>query len=138
VLTRRKTTRRVSARWTPQEPAFEAYEIHTGRTTRDPGTPASLVANGAPEGCMSADQRIRGTYLHGLFEAADSRRHLWNWLRDLGHNMADPGESGDARALREIAYDRLAGALGRALDPRAFALLGLRRDFSSRRFPRVV
>ena len=59
----------------------EGYEIHIGATTGpDRARPFAHVA-GQPEGAMSADGRIIGSYLHGLFRA-DAFRAAF--LRGLG------------------------------------------------------
>lgn len=59
----------------------EGYEIHIGRTEGpDRARPFALV-DGQPEGARSADGRITGSYLHGLF-AADAFRAAW--LAGLG------------------------------------------------------
>jgi adenosylcobyric acid synthase len=47
--------------------AFTGYEIHIGRTDGpDCARPFATVA-GMPEGAVSADGRIAGSYLHGMF-----------------------------------------------------------------------
>ena len=59
----------------------EGYEIHIGATTGpDRARPFAHVA-GQPEGALSADGRIIGSYLHGLFRA-DAFRAAF--LRRLG------------------------------------------------------
>ncbi|MDX9834871.1 MAG: cobyric acid synthase, partial [Desulfobulbus sp.] len=63
------------------------YEIHMGRTDAPPGT--GLVAvhsrNGEPcadtDGCIAANRRVLGSYLHGLFDDPAITRH---WLASLG------------------------------------------------------
>ena len=52
-----------------------------------------------------------GLYVHGLFESAASRRHVLAWA---GASAARRG-TGDHRAVREAAYDRLADALEAAV-----------------------
>src|SRR6266852_4826306 len=109
-----KVTQRVKARLLPDGPDFEAYEIHVG-TTRVEGdlAPFCVREAGAPEGAVSADGRVRGTYLHGLLEAGVVRRRVLEWAGAL------PGVAAtarDHRALREAGYDRLAHTLREALD----------------------
>jgi adenosylcobyric acid synthase len=92
---------------------IEGYEIHMGRTA----SPAPLIeiveregeAVRQPDGAASPDGRIFGVYLHGLFDNDNFRRA---WLRDLGA----AGAGGDFGAMREQAFDRLADAVGAALD----------------------
>lgn len=118
VLEPAKTTRRVSARWLPEGPAFEAYEIHVGRTwlrgTDGPGAPLFAV-EGRPEGLASPDGRVWGTYLHGLLDSGSGRRRILDWAR--GASAAPgPADSPDAAVERQRAYDRLADTLEAALD----------------------
>ena len=115
VLERRKTTRRVVARWLPDGPDFEAYEIHMGHTVPDADGRPLFAVEGAPEGCASADGRVRGTYLHGLLDSDAARRRILDWARAtrVAHRA---GAAPDARALREAAYDRLADTLDAVLD----------------------
>ncbi|MFO1175963.1 MAG: cobyric acid synthase [Paracoccaceae bacterium] len=88
--------------------AMEGYEIHIGRTEGpDRARPFALVG-GQPEGAMSADGRIAGSYLHGMF-AADGFRAAW--LKGLG---AASGLRYGASV--EAVLDRLADHLEAHLD----------------------
>jgi adenosylcobyric acid synthase len=61
--------------------AIQGYEIHIGRTTgADCSRPFATVAS-SPEGAGSANGRIIGTYLHGMF-AGDAFRAAF--LKQLG------------------------------------------------------
>jgi adenosylcobyric acid synthase len=56
---------------------FSGYEMHIGVTEgRDCARPFARLADGAPEGAISADGRVIGTYVHGLF-ADDRQRAAW-------------------------------------------------------------
>ena len=63
------------------------YEIHMGQTKRYGGDPLFKVVerNGIAcedaDGCVSADRKIMGTYIHGLFENPTVTR--W-WLNTIG------------------------------------------------------
>jgi adenosylcobyric acid synthase len=46
---------------------ISGYEIHIGRTTGPDCASAFSVINGHPDGAMSTDGLVMGTYLHGLF-----------------------------------------------------------------------
>jgi adenosylcobyric acid synthase len=62
------------------------YEIHIGETEGpDRARPFAFV-NGAPEGAVSGDGRVHGTYLHGLFTSDDFRRA---YLERLGVAASD-------------------------------------------------
>ena len=93
-----------------QGAAIEGYEIHVGRTT-GPGTarPFAVLAGDRPDGAVSADGRIGGGYVHGLFASAAARAEL---LEQWG------GESrvGDYGAIVDAALDEIAEALARSFD----------------------
>ena len=56
---------------------FTGYEMHMGVTEgNDSARPFARRADGAPEGAMSADRWVIGTYIHGLF-ADDRQRAAW-------------------------------------------------------------
>ena len=56
---------------------FAGYEMHMGVTAGPDCTrPFATLADGSPEGAVSADGRVIGTYVHGLF-ADDRQRAAW-------------------------------------------------------------
>ena len=56
---------------------FAGYEMHMGVTEGpDCARPFARLADGSPEGAMSPDGRVIGTYVHGLF-ADDRQRAAW-------------------------------------------------------------
>jgi adenosylcobyric acid synthase len=58
------------------------YEMHVGATGGPDRERPMLRLDGRPEGAVSADGRIFGCYLHGLF-AADGFRHAFlNRIRE--------------------------------------------------------
>jgi adenosylcobyric acid synthase len=53
------------------------YEMHIGVTEGpDRGRPFARLEDGSPDGAISADGRVIGTYIHGLF-ADDRQRAAW-------------------------------------------------------------
>ncbi len=78
VLTGDKTLERVTVRAWPDGPAAHGYEMHVGRTDGPDRDRPAFAVDGRAEGASSADGRIVGTYVHGLF-AADGFRA---WLLD--------------------------------------------------------
>lgn len=106
-LRKPKTTRRVQARWLPDGPVFDGYEIHAGATVAKPAARALAEVDGRPVGAAAPEGRVWGLYVHGLFDSAASRRHVLAWA---GAPAARRG-TGDHRVVREAAYDRLADAL---------------------------
>jgi adenosylcobyric acid synthase len=89
---------------------FSGYEMHMGITTGpDCARPFARLSCGAPDGAISADGRIAGTYIHGLFN--DDRQRS-AWLERLG-----AGPSAIAHdALVESTLDRLAAHLAAHVD----------------------
>jgi len=56
---------------------FAGYEMHMGVTEGpDCARPFARRADGSPDGAVSADGRVMGTYVHGLF-AHDRQRAAW-------------------------------------------------------------
>lgn len=86
------------------------YEIHLGRTTREPGTAAMLTIEGHPDGAVSPSGRVMGCYLHGLF-ASDAFRHAF-----LARVAQGATGSVAYEARIEAALDSLAAQLERELD----------------------
>ena len=109
VLAAEKRLEEVAGR-TPDGLRFRGYEMHMGATT-GPGRdrPFGHLDGGRPEGARSADGRVAGTYVHGLF-AEDGQRAAW--LARLGG--ASSGESYEAGV--EEALDALAAHLEAHLD----------------------
>ncbi|KAB1088708.1 cobyric acid synthase [Neorhizobium galegae] len=89
--------------------SLSGYEMHIGRTSgADCQRPFSIVG-GNPEGAISADGRVWGTYLHGLF--SDDRQRS-AWLARLGGSVSDL----DYEAGVDAVLDRLAAHMEKHLD----------------------
>ena len=103
-LKEEKLVRAVSglARW-PVKLDFSGYEIRHGESSPDP-TLYPFVAR-------SADGRVMGTYVHGLFDQAEYRHAV---LKDWLGWKAAPGEDLHDRWQRDL--NRLADALRESLD----------------------
>jgi adenosylcobyric acid synthase len=67
-----------AARGTTSDGApFRGYEMHMGVTEGpDCARPFARIADGSPDGAVSADGRVIGTYVHGLF-SDDRQRAAW-------------------------------------------------------------
>jgi adenosylcobyric acid synthase len=90
--------------------AFSGYEMHMGETMgSDCARPFAVLAGDAADGAISADGRIAGTYVHGLF--ADDRQRA-AWLTRFG---AAAGGL-DYEAGVEETLDRLAAHLEQHVD----------------------
>ncbi len=94
----------------PEEVPCAGYEMHLGRTSGpDRDRPFLRRADNSGEGAVSADGRVCGTYLHGLFADDATRAAL---LRRIG---LDP-QPRDHAAGVEAALDALAAHLEAHLD----------------------
>ena len=92
VLAAEKTLTLASGKTSDGAP-FSGYEMHMGETRGpDCARPFAHLADGTAEGAVSANGRVIGTYIHGLF--ADDRQRA-AWLARLGAGPAT------------IAYDEL-------------------------------
>ncbi|HUI94187.1 MAG TPA: cobyric acid synthase [Xanthobacteraceae bacterium] len=87
---------------------FAGYEIHMG-TTEGSARPFARLADGTPDGAVSADGRVMGTYIHGLF--ADDRQRA-AWLARLGAGAASVAYE----AQVEATLDRWAAHLADCID----------------------
>jgi adenosylcobyric acid synthase len=118
VMTSDKRLTRVAGIHTASGLPISGYEIHIGRTDgADRARPFARI-DGAAEGAISADGRVTGSYLHGMF-ADDAFRAAF--LSGLG--VAASGRS--YGAVVEATLDALAAHLERHLD--VAAILGLAR-----------
>ncbi len=89
--------------------SFAGYEMHIGRTTgADCARPFSTIG-GQAEGASSADGRVVGTYVHGLF--SDDRQRS-AWITRLGGSSSGL----DYEANVDAILDRLAAHMERHLD----------------------
>jgi adenosylcobyric acid synthase len=71
-----KTLTRVNATHVPSGAPFTGYEIHLGQTTGpDCARPFAMIGS-QPDGAISPDGQIIGTYLHGCF-GGDQFRHAF-------------------------------------------------------------
>ena len=115
VLDGDKVLRPVTGRLADGGARFDGYEIHIGRTT-GPGTarPFAQIDEHGPDGAISADGRVAGAYVHGLFNAAGARAAL---LTPLGARA----EPLDHNIRVESALDSIATHLDRHLDIAALA-----------------
>ena len=91
VMTPRKELSRVSAVHVATGAAFAGYEIHIGLTEGPDCTRPFARIDGRASGAQSADGRVMGSYVHGMF-ASDGFRHAF--MQSLGGGGA------------AVAYDR--------------------------------
>jgi adenosylcobyric acid synthase len=89
---------------------FAGYEMHMGITAgADCARPFARLDDGTPEGAVSADGRVFGTYIHALF-ADDRQRAAWLSRLSAGPSAIAYDD------LIEQTLDRLAAHLAAHLD----------------------
>jgi hypothetical protein len=109
-----KVLAKVSGRLQLEDAEVGGYEIHAGVTSgaalERPLMHLTCARGERPDGAVSEDGRILGTYLHGLFESPAAASALLRWAGLSVH------ETPDYRAMREAALERLADSLEQHLD----------------------
>lgn len=101
----------VSGKLTFADARVSGYEIHMGISTGAALSKPVLTINGQPEGAISQDNQIAGTYVHGLFDHAAS---CAAWLAWAGLDNTEAPF--DYEQLREAGLDRLADCVEQHLD----------------------
>jgi adenosylcobyric acid synthase len=133
VMSKEKTTRTAfgeSAIPSLFEQRFElcqlsGYEIHIGQTIYGddaqhftnltfPSDEAAMRVDDR-DGCVSANTRILGTYLHGIFDNDGFRHQFLNAARAF-HGLTPVAKLNRWKQLREDSLDRLAFEVSKALD----------------------
>jgi len=110
-LAPRKRLRRARAQLHDGGIALAGYEIHNGVTEGAGLCRPMLNIEGRPDGACSADDQVRGCYLHGLFDEAPAARALLGWA-----GLAEADGAVDYAAHRQQALDRLANTVAAHLD----------------------
>ncbi len=89
VMAPAKTLAQVTGRCLIEGAPFTGYEMHLGVTSGpDALRPVLEMADGRRDGAMSANQTIRGVYVHGLFND-DRQRAAWlRWIGAQGSDLA--------------------------------------------------
>ncbi len=104
VLTQDKRLELVSGTCAFAEAAVSGYEIHMGVSSGTALSQPAFQIGGRPEGALSPDGQVMGTYLHGLFDHPEAGQALLRWAGlDTRHVV-------DTSALREASLDKLADA----------------------------
>jgi adenosylcobyric acid synthase len=117
-LTAKKRLEAVTGTTLADGTPLSGYEMHIGDTSGPDASRRAFarLANGRLDGTVSADGRVVGTYVHGLF--SDDRQRA-RWLRLLGAETSDLAYE----ALVDDILDRFADHLEAHLDcERLFAL----------------
>lgn len=110
-LTPEKRLEAVTGNTIAEGTPFSGYEMHIGETTGPDASRHAFarLSNGRSDGAVSADGRVIGTYVHGLF--ADDRQRA-RWLKLIGAETSDLAYE----ALVDDILDRFADHLETHLD----------------------
>jgi adenosylcobyric acid synthase len=122
VLTADKTTVRVAGQHAGTGESVTGYEIHLGRTEGADCARPLLDLGGRIDGAMSADGKVAGSYVHGIFGSDGFRRAF---LASLGAAASDV----NYEAHVDAALDALAEHVERHVD--CNALLAVARRFKA-------
>lgn len=116
-----KQLRNVTGSLEPDSVAIAGYEIHNGVSVGAALANPLMRLDGRPDGAISDDGQVFGTYLHGLFDQSAACQAL---LARCG--LARSSQAVDYAAHRQRELDRLADAVEAHLDMRRVdELLGL-------------
>ena len=117
VMTGQKTLRQAAGRLSGGA-RFEGYEMHVGRTTGG-ARPMLWFDGGGEDGAVSADGKVRGCYVHGLFDTGEARAELLAELGAVSDRL-------DQSTRVDQALNDIAAALEAAFDiPALAAIAGL-------------
>ncbi len=123
---REKQTYQVKARMLEHDGLFSVndelagYEIHMGETTHNGSKSARPFARiteragkmvDLPDGCVSADGNVVGTYIHGIFDNDEFRSKLIEYLRLKKGLRPSNGCYAGFKAIKERKYDELANVV---------------------------
>jgi adenosylcobyric acid synthase len=103
-LTREKRLAQVSGVCTFAEARVTGYEIHMGVSSGPALALPAFVMDGRPEGAISPDGQILGSYLHGMFDTPHAIVALLRWA-----GLHDAAAL-DTAALRDASLERIAQA----------------------------
>lgn len=109
VMTADKRLTERTAKHVPTGCTISGYEMHKGHSDGSDRTRPFARINGQNEGAISADGRVVGTYLHGMFRSDAFRRA---WLESFG---ATASEATYTQTVEEV-LDALADWLEQHLD----------------------
>lgn len=109
------------------EDRIAGYEIHVGKTLYlEHAEPFATLDSGELDGCISADRRVLGTYLHGIFDE-DGFRHAFVTAARSFCKLSAPPVLNSWKAQRKESLDRLARQVSQSLDmQRIFGWVGMK------------
>ncbi len=105
---------------TDQKPPVTGYEIHVGHSAGPALQRPVMQLSDGPEGAMSEDGQVLGTYVHGLFERSEACEALLHWAATGTRTMDGQSQTStpvfNYQNLREQQIDRLADSVEKYLD----------------------
>ncbi len=116
ILKAPKTTTLTQFSW--QGISGAGYEIHMGQTQRFAGNPLfqilerNRISVNTEDGCITNNDRVLGTYIHGLFDTPAITKH---WLNRIGLSNIELTET-HGLAARNKEYDLLAEHFEKYMD----------------------
>lgn len=105
-----KQLKQVAGQLAFSEAQVTGYEIHMGVSAGEALANPALTIDGKPEGAISLDNQVAGTYLHGLF---DHEQACAAWLGWAGLKQQ---QHFDYEKLKSTELDRLADCVAQHLD----------------------
>ncbi|MDR2442171.1 MAG: cobyric acid synthase, partial [Deltaproteobacteria bacterium] len=111
ILAPEKQLLNIEAELIMEKAKVKGYEIHAGVTSGlGLNRPFLIKSDGQPDGAISDDGQVAGTYLHGLFESPSGSAAVLRWA-----GLSGAAEL-DYHGLREREIDRLADLVEDRLD----------------------
>ena len=104
-----KRTVQVTGQHIASDLPMHGYEIHIGSSDGPDRSRPMFRIEGKDEGAISRSGRIMGSYVHGLFNQDDFRKHF---LKQLGHETS----SHSYEAMVEDTLDALADHIAKHMD----------------------
>lgn len=104
-----KQVRAVNAQSQIFKTPLEGYEIHIGETAGPDCDRPTCLIDGVPDGAISEDGLVQGTYLHGYFDNGKFRKA---WLNSVGVEIDEQ----DQIARVSQALDNIAAELEKLVD----------------------
>ncbi len=109
--------------WAGDNGTLKGYEIHLGRTILNEGVrPMFCICKrlnqeeNLPEGAVSSDERVWGTYIHGIFDNDGFRRSFINLLRKEKGLPPQGNQRFSYDGEKERSFNRLASLVRENLD----------------------
>jgi adenosylcobyric acid synthase len=109
-LTQEKRLEQVSGECVFADATVSGYEIHMGVSSGHALDRPAFRIGGRPEGALSEDGQLLGTYLHGAFDTPQACKALLDWAG------LHSSRTVDTSALREASLERLADATQPLMD----------------------